>query len=113
MNVHPPDSDSGLNSVLISACWTPKPIITVFCQKLAAHQKGGGGRGSARPSLSHLHGPRVTAALLWRGVSAPTRFACERCAGSGASFQRDDVREVMLGKELMCCVRTQEEGLGS
>lgn len=50
----PPRSDSSLNSVLISPCWKPKPIIKVFCQKRTAHQ-GGGGEGSACPSLSHPH----------------------------------------------------------
>lgn len=49
-------ADLSLNGVFISLCWSLKPIIAVFCQKLKANQ-GGGEEGLPQPispSISHV-----------------------------------------------------------
>lgn len=59
--------DSSLNNVCILPCWSLKPIITVFCQKLKANQ-GGGGEG-LHLSISQSHSfARVKTTLVARCV---------------------------------------------
>lgn len=59
-----PTSDSGLSAVYSSPCWSLKPIITVFCQKLKANQRGGE-EWPHLPISQSCSSPQVTAALLW------------------------------------------------
>lgn len=84
--VSPPTSDSNLKGVFRLPCWTPKPIITVFCEKLKANQ-GGGEEWLHLPISQSCSCPGVTAALLWRCVFSQTScgiesskrtFACEQ-----------------------------------
>lgn len=105
-------SESSLSGVCILSCWSLKPIITVFCQKLKADY-GGGKEGAPPAHQSFMFiSSQAEATLLWWGVFAQTSsgngsserlYACEYrgVSLSVISTKDDDMLRTTLMRNLI------------